>query len=207
MSDDELSGRAYAEVTSHPSATFVEEQHWLSRIRAGDQAAFRALYERYSDVMFAFAYSSLKSRSEAQDVVQDVFLNIVRNRATWDVTGDIRTYLLHAVYNRVATLRRHLRVALTAHESIVRDADSPDEWAYRGQTDDELYEHELSAALERAIAAIPPRAQQAYRLVREQHLSRAEAAEVMGVTLHTVELHLTRALKALRLQLAVWRQR
>jgi len=205
MSDDELGGRARTE-SPDASATFVEEQHWLSRIRAGDEAAFRALYERYGDVMFAFAYASLKSRSEAQDVVQDVFLNIVRNRATWDVTGEVRTYLLRAVYNRVATLRRHLRVELSAHESIVRDADTPSEWVYRERADDALGERELADALARAVDTIPPRAQQAYRLIREQHLSRAEAAAVMGVTLHTVELHLTRALKALRTQLAAWRR-
>jgi len=214
MSDDERTSRANAKVrhtadagtSTNASAIFVEEQHWLSRIRAGDELAFKALYERYSDVMFAFAYASLKSRSEAQDVVQDVFLNIVRSRTTWDVTGEVRTYLLRAVYNRVATVRRHLRVELSAHESIVRDADNPSEWAYRGRADDALQEHELADALARAIETIPPRAQQAYRLVREQQLSRVEAAQVMGVTLHTVELHLTRALKALRAQLAGWRR-
>jgi RNA polymerase sigma-70 factor (ECF subfamily) len=206
MSDDTSSERVQVRTSvSDPSAVFLEERHWVRQIRAGDEQALRALYDRYGDLMFAFAYSSLKSRAEAQDVVQDVFLNIVRNRATWDVTGEVRTYLLRAVYNRVATLRRHLRVELTAHETIVRDAGAPDAWTYRGRTDDALTERELAEALERAIEAIPPRAQQAYRLVREQHLTRAEAAEVMGVTLHTVELHLTRALKALRDKLAGWR--
>jgi RNA polymerase sigma-70 factor (ECF subfamily) len=189
-----------------PAAISIEEQGWIARIRDGDNAAFRTLYDRYSDGMFAFACSNLKSRDEAQDVVHDVFFNILKNRATWNVTGELRTYLMRAVYNRVLTRRRHLRVELTSHESIVRDADSPIDWTYAGQTDDALLEQELTEALARAIETLPPRAQQAYRLVREQHLTYLAAAEVMGISTHTVEIHLTRALKALRDQLAAWRR-
>jgi DNA-directed RNA polymerase specialized sigma24 family protein len=53
------------------------------------------------------------------NVVHDVFLNIVRNRATWEVTGELRTYLLRVVYNRVTTFRRHLKVEVSSRESIV----------------------------------------------------------------------------------------
>ena len=183
-----------------------EERDWVTRIRGGDAAAFRAMYDRHGDAMFAFAYACLKSRDEAQDVVHDIFLNVLKNCATFSVSGELRTYLLRAVYNRVATLRRHLRVELVSHESIVRDAGFPTEWAYRGNADDPLLRHELGEALSRAVLALPPRAQQAYRLVREQELPYAEAAEVMGISTHTVEIHLIRALKALRDQLASWRK-
>jgi RNA polymerase sigma-70 factor, ECF subfamily len=186
-------------------ATFGEEQRWIALIRSGDEAAFKALYDRYSDAMFAFAHSSLDSRAAAEDVVHDVFLAILRQRATWHVEGRLRAYLFRAVHNRVATLRRHLRVELSSHESIVRDAGSPTEWIHRGSTADALDERELAAALERAVASLSPRTQQAYRLVREHRLSYAETAEVMGISVHTVEIHLIRALKALRDQLSAWR--
>ena len=185
--------------------TFNEEQRWIALIRAGDEAAFRALYDRFSDAMFAFAYSSLQSRVEAEDVVHDVFLAILRQRATWHVEGRLRAYLFRAVHNRVATLRRHLRVELRSHESIVRDAGGPSEWVHRGSTDDALDERELAAALASAVESLSPRTQQAYRLVREHHLSHAETAEVMGISMHTVEIHLIRALKALRDRLSAWR--
>ncbi|HEY8312251.1 MAG TPA: sigma-70 family RNA polymerase sigma factor, partial [Gemmatimonadaceae bacterium] len=184
----------------------VEERQWIARIRHGDPLAFKALYDTYSDAMFAFAYASLRSRAEAQDVVHDIFLNILKNRAAWNVDRELRSYLLRCVYNRVATLRRHLRVELASHESIARDADSPLEWAYRGSTDDPLLQAELGDALARAIDSLPPRSQQAYRLVREQALSYSAAASVMGISTHTVEVHLIRALKALRDHLASWRR-
>lgn len=189
------------------SATFVEEQGWVARIRGGDQAALRTLYDRYADGMFAFAYSSLGSRAEAEDVIHDVFLAILKQGAAWEVQGELRTYLFRAVYNGVATRRRRLRVELASLESIVRDAGDPAEWRHRVGTDDALAERELADALARAVETLAPRAQQAYRLVREHHLSYAATAEVMGVSVHTVEIHLVRALKALRRQLAAWRDR
>jgi hypothetical protein len=62
--------------------TFDEEQRCVALIRGGDEAAFKALYDRYSDAMFAFAHSSLESRAEAEDVVRDVFLAILRQRSS-----------------------------------------------------------------------------------------------------------------------------
>jgi RNA polymerase sigma-70 factor (ECF subfamily) len=187
-----------------PSSAFVEEQGWVARIRTGDHAAFKALYDRYADVMFGFAYSSLQSRDEAQDVVQDVFLNVWKNRARWELTTSMRSYLMRAVFNHVATLRRHLRVELAAEETILRDADSSD-WAYRTSADQGLDGRELAEALERAVNSLSPRAQQAYRLVREHHMTYAEAAQVMGITPHTLEQHMIKALKSLRDVLAGWR--
>ena len=193
--------RAPRALPTEPDA-FVEEQAWVARIRANDHGAFKALYDRYADHMFAFAYSSLKSRDEAQDVVQDVFLNIWNNRSRWELSTSMRSYLMRSVFNKVATLRRHLRVELAAEESMVREV----EWTYRSTTDEALHEKELAEALGRAVATLSPRAQQAYRLLREQHLSYAEAAHVMGITPHTLEQHLIKALKALREQLAEWRR-
>jgi RNA polymerase sigma-70 factor (ECF subfamily) len=172
-----------------PFEDSAAEQGWIARVRHGDSLAFKAIYDRYSDAMFAFAYSSLKSREEAEDVVHDIFFNILKSRESWNVTGELRAYLMRSVYNRVATLRRHLRVELASHETLVREAGSPEEWAYRGSTDAPLLEQELGQAL-----------------VREQSLTHAAAASVMGISTHTVEIHLIRALRALRDQLASWRR-
>lgn len=196
-----LSDRAPRSTHANPEA-FVEEQAWVARIKANDHGAFKALYDRYADVMFAFAYSSLKSRDEAEDVVQDVFLNIWKNRARWELGTSMRSYLMRSVFNKVATLKRHLRVELTAQETILRDAETIGDWTYRSAADEAMSERDLADALERAVSTISPRAQQAYRLVREQHLSYAEAAQVMGISSHTLELHLMKALKTLREQLA-----
>jgi RNA polymerase sigma-70 factor (ECF subfamily) len=201
-----MSADRASRVSPPEGATFVEEQAWVARIRANDHVAFKALYDRYADHMLAFAYSSLQSRDEAQDVVQDVFLNIWKNRARWELSTSLRAYLMRAVFNQAAMRRRHLRVELTAQETSPGDTDTLSEWAHRTSADEGLKEGELADALKRAVATLSPRAQQAYRLLREQHLSYAEAAQVMGITPHTLEQHLMKALKTLRTELAEWRR-
>ncbi len=188
------------------SDSFVEEQAWVARVRSGDQDAFRALYDRFADMMFAFALSSVKSRDEAEDVVQEIFLNVWKNRARWELSTSLKSYLMRAVFNKVATLKRHLRVELTAQETVFREADALGDWAHRGAADEDLDGNELARALALALEGLSPRAQQAYRLVREQHMTYAEAAQVMGISVHTIELHVMKALKALRKQLADFRK-
>src|SRR5262245_53232969 len=129
------------------SATLAEEQAWVARISASDHAAFKALYDRFGETMFAFAYSSLRSRDEAHDVVHDVFLSVWQTRARWQLTTSLRAYLMRAVHNKVATMRRHLRVQLSAQETMVRDAQSAGQWRFRDAADADLNERELAEAL------------------------------------------------------------
>src|SRR3982751_2437965 len=120
-----------------PPSTFtrLDEQQWVTGVRAGNSAAFKSLYELHASRMFAFAASIVKSRQLAEDIIQDVFLAIWRNRATWDPGCPVRTYLMRATYNRAVMHQRHLRVELAAHEKIHRDAGSPAEWTHRAATD------------------------------------------------------------------------
>jgi RNA polymerase sigma-70 factor (ECF subfamily) len=182
-----------------------DERECVAAVRSGSSAAFKSLYDAHASSMFAFAVGIVKSRQRAEDIIQDVFLAIWRNRATWDPACLVRTYLMRATYNRSVMHQRHLRVELAAHERIHRDAGSPTEWTHRTATDDALIVSELETALASAIDRLPPRAAHAYRLVREQHMSYAQAAEVMGISTHTVEIHMIRALKSLREQLREWR--
>jgi len=187
------------------SSARLDEQEWVAGVRAGSSAAFKRLYDRHASSMFAFAVSIVRSRQRAEDVIQDVFLAIWRNHETWEPASPVRTYLMRATYNRSVMYQRHLRVELSAHEQIHRDAGSPAEWIHRAATDDALAVSELEAALASAVERLPHRAAHAFRLVREQHMSYAEAAEVMGISTHTVEIHMIRALKSLREQLKEWR--
>jgi RNA polymerase sigma-70 factor (family 1) len=188
-----------------PSAEREDEQECIAAVHNGDPTAFKSLYDRHASRMFAFAVSIVKSRQRAEDVIQDVFLAIWRNHATWEPGCPVRTYLMRATYNRSVMHQRHLRVELAAHEKIHRDAGSPAEWTHRAATDDALNVAELEAALENAIDRLSPRVAHAYRLVREQHMSYAQAGDVMGISTHTVEIHMIRALKSLRELLKEWR--
>lgn len=188
--------------TSGNGASGITDQEIVSRIGAGDMRAFEALYRRYASAMIRFAYSQLRSVEVAEDLVQEVFLALWRHRERWVLSGTVQAYLFGALRNRIVSHRRKQlarggRLQRVGEGAVVA-LPSP------SRADDRVREAELAEAIERAIDGLTPRCREAFLLVRQHHLSYAEAAEVMGVSVKAVEMSMVRALAALRKQLADW---
>lgn len=188
--------------TSGNGASSATDQEIVSRIGAGDVDAFEALHRRYASPMIRFAYSQLRSAEGAEDVVQEVFLALWRHRERWVLSGTVQAYLFGALRNRIVSHRRKQlarggRLQRVGEEAVVALPSA-------SRADDRVVEAELVQAIERAIDGLTPRCREAFLLVRQQHLSYAEAAEVMGVSVKAVEMSMVRALAALRKQLADW---
>lgn len=144
-----------------------------------------------------FAYRIVGSRAVAEDIVQDVFASIWRRHREFDYSDPL-PYLYRAVRNRAISLRRqeHRRsgwLALFARER--EDAEGP--VADQDTTD-------LSSAIERALAALPERRRLIFVMSREQHLSYAQIATALEISVKTVETQMGRALRTLREHLAPW---
>jgi len=84
--------------TNEPE-TSAAELVWVDRIRAGDVDAFEALYRKYWQPLYAFAFRYVRSKEDAEEVVQDVFFRIWRGRADWVPAGAVRNYVYCAVRN------------------------------------------------------------------------------------------------------------
>lgn len=181
-----------------------DEAALVARARAGDQAAFGQIFAEYYPRLVAFARAGLPDgRVEvAEETVQDVFLEIWARRESWTIERSLAAYLFRAVRNRVSSERRTLRLETGYAATIVREPEA----ATPEKADDHLSEAELEAALAAALAVLPERARQVFLLNRREHLSYAEVAVVLGIAVKTVEMHMARALRALRDSLADWRQ-
>jgi len=196
--------REAASHTADTSRASYADAEWVSRIRESDHAAFEALVRHYSDRLCAFVYSSTRDVEATKELVQDLFLWIWRHRHEWDVRGGLTTYLYRSARNRSISHLRHSgierrwqeEVALTGeHEFDRHDPTGPAE---------ETGAEELSIAIERAVDALPNRCRQVFTLNREHHLSYREISETLGISVKTVEVHMGRALAALRRQLSDW---
>lgn len=184
------------------SMELEEERELVSRIRSGDAAAFERLYEQSAGGLLAFAHSQLRSREIAEELVQELFLNLWKYRAKWVLTRSLKAYLYGALRNRISSYRRTLAAR---HELGQRTADAEADLAAlpsASRTDDLVHEAELREAIEQAVAALPRRCRETFELVRRRHLSYAEAAEVMGISVKAVEMNIVRAFAALRRELA-----
>lgn len=180
-------------------------QHTDDDCCVDEACVFEAVFRTYHGELCVFARRLVTCRQTAEDVVGDVFLEMWKQRERRERRpARIRTYLYNAVRNHAL---KHL-----AHRGLVRKWKS--RWQEQGrapgmgersaEADGEFQARELFRAFRQALNELPERCREAYTLRHKRGLSYAEIAEVMGISVRTVETQLVRADKALRRQLATW---
>jgi RNA polymerase sigma-70 factor (ECF subfamily) len=155
----------------------------LAEIAAGVEQAFVELYRRRHHDVYRFAFAMAKSRSFAQDVTQEVFLNVLQNAARFDsAKGSVRAWLFGCA--RYVTLDR-LRLERRWTADLPPDAAEPD-------SDERLFADQRIERLHAAIARLPMEFREALVLCELQELSYAETAAVLACPLGTVRSRLHR---------------
>jgi RNA polymerase sigma-70 factor, ECF subfamily len=184
-------------VSLHLTAPDTDDE-CLARIRTGDAAAFEQLFRRYAEPLYDCAYGYVGSRDAAQEIVQRLFVTLWERRRDWTVSGTVATYLFRAARNAsLNALRDHRRgIAFRARLSDTADTGGPN-------VEQEIEAAELAVAVARIVARFPTRCREVFRLNRYHHLTYPEVAEVLGLSVKTVEVHMARALRELRTRLRV----
>lgn len=160
----------------------------LAEIAAGTEQAFVDLYRRRYQDVFRFAFAMAKSRSFAQDVMQEVFLNVLENAGRFDsAKGSARAWLFGCA--RYVTLDR-LRLERRWTDELPEASDS--------DSDERLQTDQRIERLYAAITRLPVEYREALVLCELQELSYAEAAVVLDCPIGTVRsrLHRGKALLA-----------
>lgn len=161
----------------------------LAEIVAGVEQAFVELYRRRHDDVYRFAFAMAKSRSFAQDVTQEVFLNVLENAGRFDgAKGSVRAWLFGCA--RYVTLDR-LRLERRWTDALPADLAAQD-------SDERLLADQRALRLHAAIARLPVEYREALVLFELQELTYAETAAVLDCPVGTVRsrLHRGRALLA-----------
>ncbi|HXE60438.1 MAG TPA: RNA polymerase sigma-70 factor [Gemmatimonadaceae bacterium] len=183
-------------------STGEDDREIVAAIRQGSALAFRALFSAHYEALCRYAYRFVHTRAIAEELVSDVFLRIWTQRARWDVHGNVRAYLFSATRNLAID---HLRRELVERRSLdhtSRELRASGGGASLGDADDRLMAAEVAAAMQRAVDELPPRPRQVFLLRWQRHLTNVEIASALGIAVKTVEMHMTRALDALRGSLA-----
>ena len=192
--------RAPAHGAPSPDAS---ERELLARIRAGDARAFETLFSSHYEGMCALAYILIRSRDAAEDIVANVFRNLWRRHRDWDPGGPLRTYLLTATRNEALNVLRSIRRQQGLEERLAREEMVPLAAAVNPETAVEA--SEIGADVERAAAALPPQCRNVFLLRWTEGLRHREIAERLSLSVKTVEMHMTRALRDIRSKLAHYR--
>jgi RNA polymerase sigma-70 factor (ECF subfamily) len=158
----------------------------------GDLRAFDTLYERYERHLFGFIRKHLMDVHEAEDVLHETFMAVLRDRAGARAARSLRAWIFQVASNLCLNRQRSARRATRALE---KEARSPDETSPGPEK--ALEHHQTQNALRDAVAKLPVELGELYSL-RTQGMSYAEMADVLGIPLGTVKSRMHQLVNQLR---------
>lgn len=176
----------------------IAERELLARVRGGDSTAFDAIFRANYALLVRVAESMLHERATAEEIAQDVMLELWRRREQLDVTESVRGYMLQATRNRALNHLRHRAIERRSEPHLAETA------ARVPLADAATREGELEAAIRSAVADLPERCRAVFELSRVEGLKYTEIAERLGISVKTVEVQMGKALRVLRARLAPW---
>lgn len=176
----------------------MEDRELLEKLRVGDEGAYDSVFRTWYPTLVRVAGALLHDMDAAEEVAQEVMLELWRRRHVMDAGLSLRAYLLRSVRNRSLNHLRHLKVR--------RDTESDVEALYDAPlaADQPIVAKELAQAVKMALDELPPRCRQVFDLSRVHGLKYAEIAEALDISQKTVEAQMGKALRVLRERLAAW---
>jgi RNA polymerase sigma-70 factor (ECF subfamily) len=158
-------------------------------------AAFEELYLNYYSTLHQFAYRIIKSNHIAEEIVSDVFVRIWKKKETFAQINNLKIFLYVAVKNQALTyLVKAKRQQICWIEEF---ATSPEMRSKTSSAEELLAAKELSAKLDIAIDKLPLKCKAIFKLVKEDGLKYSEAAQLLNLSIKTIENQMGIALKKL----------
>lgn len=156
-----------------------------------DPVEFDEVYMTYFPGLNKYAYVILKDRAVAEDMVHNVFMKVIQNSKTFAEATNQKGYLFRAVYNECMNYVRAEQVKSDYKEN-------------RRETDlsnDAVHYKELTQEVLKALDSLPEQCRRVFQMSRYEELRYKEIALQLGITVSTVEKHMMKALKRLKIQL------
>lgn len=182
----------------------LEDLILIKKIQEGDIKAFETLFRKYYSPLVFYSKSITASSQAAEDILQDLFYTLWKEREKTTIFKSVKNYLYIAIRNRsLQYLQKEGRGLLYKEESRWteerehRETDASQNIEYQ----------ELEQLIRKIMAFMPPRRAQIFEMHRFQNIKYKEIATALTVSEKTVEAEMTKALKTLRKEVEIFRQK
>lgn len=170
-----------------------KEKYWVSRLVKSDEEAFCALYSLYKKRIIYFSMKFVKSEDFAEDIFHDTFTALWQTRAFLDPNIPISSYLYTIARNRILNILRDLSPEDQLHDFILSQAID-----YTEDVFEKVTASELKDIIYQAINKLTKRQREVFEMSRYEGLSHKEIAQALGISVYTVQEHISTALKILQ---------
>jgi RNA polymerase sigma-70 factor, ECF subfamily len=187
---------AFLSMQPHAHSGQVSDEGLLDGIRAGCNQCFDLLFHRYLRQVVSISFAILRDRSEAEDILQEVFLSIYLQQEKYDPSrGTPKTWILQFAYYKSLLRRRYLRVRNFYRSEEIqegRQMATGDGGPYAMNHEDWIQ------AVERAVLSLNAKQRRAIELIHVEGCTLQETADALGESLANTRNLYYRGLKALR---------
>lgn len=165
---------------------------------------FTRFFQENQDKFISFAYSYTRNRTIAEDLFMESIICLWENRERWEKDSNMHALLLTIIKNKSLNYLEHEQVRLRAEETITTHRQR--ELDLRISTleacePDTLFDTEIQRLVYHALGQLPEQSRHIFILSRYQDTPNKKIAEQLGISIKSVEFHITKALKLLRLEL------
>lgn len=169
------------------------ETLWICFRTKGRLTDFRRLFDNCYAPLCRYADLILRDRMDAEEVVLDLFLYLWRNREKVNIDISIEQYLFRSVKNRSLNILRNRKGEAVPLDDRALFCVPPSLYV--------VEEEDISAIVRSAILSLPPKCREVFSKSRIDGMTNKEIASDMGISVKSVEAHITRALKKIKVRL------
>jgi RNA polymerase sigma-70 factor (ECF subfamily) len=187
---------AKEKIVSHPLDD-LQEQELIQRVHAGDREAWDFIARQYYTPLLNFVTGMVRVREQAEELVQDVFVNFWVKRDRLNVSVSLKAYLYRAARNHTLNFIKRRNFEANYHSYLAKTTS-----AEHNETEDAYHFSELEKALYGAIDEMPEKRREIFTLSRFEDMTYKEIAETLDIPVRTVHYQIGLALKELREKLS-----
>lgn len=175
----------------------LDDFQLVEKLKEGAEDAFHELFERYKDRIFNVVFRIIGDSAECEDVVQEVFLKVIRNIGSFNHKSALYTWLYRIAVNAAVDFKKKFKphgvISIYRQDGVAKEIPSPSEYP-----EVEPQRREMAKILDQALNQLSEKHRTILILREFQGLSYSEISEVLGCSKGTVESRLFRARGRLR---------
>jgi len=172
----------------------------ITALRKGEKKAYEEIYTDFFGVLYHLCLQYLHNEKIAEELVQDTFLKLWEIRETLNEQINIRSFLYTITKNNCLNHLRNQKISLK-HQENIKYMEMQFNYEALEKLGNYIQFEELRNKIDDAISKLPSEIIGTFRLSRFEELSYKEIAEQQGISIKTVEAHISKALRILRVEL------
>ena len=174
----------------------LKNEQIASLLVVRNEAAFELVFKTHYKNLYVYALTMLKDEDEAEETVQQVFFKLWERSEQLNIDGPVAAYLYRAVHNESLNFLKHQKVKESHRLHVAYSMKNKSE-----QPQEKILSKELENKFKDALNELPEQCRTVFQLSRFENLKYKEIAEKLQISVKTVENHMGKALKLLRIHL------